>query len=142
MFHDICPDCCHGGIEFICTHAASKGHLACLKAAHNLLIPWDAYASSFAAMGDHVDCLIYLHENDCPWDSFTYYCALEWSKDNRCLDYMYDNCEITRYNMDILSQSAEIGRQETERYFGKDIGGLIIGMLKYSKKRYDRAVTE
>ena len=51
-----------------CLIAAQKGHLECLKYAHENGCPWDEQTCAYAAQNGHLDCLKYAHENGCPWN--------------------------------------------------------------------------
>ena len=55
----------------VCFKAALKGHLACLKYAHEKGFPWSARTCAAAAKNGHLGCLQYAHENGCPWDKTT-----------------------------------------------------------------------
>ena len=56
--------------ERTCSEAA-RGHLECLKYAHENGCPWDEETCSDAARRGHLECLKYLHEKGCPWDERT-----------------------------------------------------------------------
>ena len=63
-----------------CSHAASGGHLVCLRYAHENGCPWDVLTCAcaafnghleciqYAAQHGHLDCLIYAHKHGCKWD--------------------------------------------------------------------------
>ena len=106
--------------EWACAHAASGGHLECLKCLREEAeAPWDEYTATWAAQNGHlhileylverkydhfdtwacvraaenghVDCLKYLHETaKAPWD---YDAVREAHKKNQteCLQYLLDN---------------------------------------------------
>jgi hypothetical protein len=54
-----------------CDIAAKKGHLECLKYAHENGCEWSAKTCFRVAHNGHLECLKYVHENGCPWDSDT-----------------------------------------------------------------------
>jgi hypothetical protein len=53
------------------SNAAEKGHLYCLKYAHENGCSWHQYTTLVAAQNGHLDCLKYAHENKCPWHQYT-----------------------------------------------------------------------
>ena len=73
-----------------CAHAAANGHLKCLKYAHENGCPCEEGTCMRAASYGHLDCLRYAHENGCPWDSGTVHWAIseeKWS----CAIYAIEN---------------------------------------------------
>jgi len=94
----------YGWDKETCNKALSKGHLECLKYAHENGCPWDQWTCSNASKGGHIECLKYAHENGCPWDgtcaNASYYGHLE------CLKYAHENgcpwdqwtCQNASYN--------------------------------------------
>jgi hypothetical protein len=48
-------------------YAAAKGHIECLKYAHENGCPWKEDTCTQAALGGHIECLKYAHENGCHW---------------------------------------------------------------------------
>ena len=70
--------------------AASKGHLDCLRYAHEQGCTWDKNTCYRAAENGHLDCLRYAHKNGCPWDKETCeYAALKGHLE--CLQYAHEN---------------------------------------------------
>ena len=61
---------CENGCD-TCLHAASNGHLECLKYAHEHGCPWDELTCIAAAVNGQLDCLRYARKNGCPWDEKT-----------------------------------------------------------------------
>ena len=63
-----------------CYWAASRGHIECLKYAHENGCPWNEDTSFWAAFnregsgynGQFEECLVYLYDNGCPGDEYTY----------------------------------------------------------------------
>jgi len=50
-----------------CTRAAAeRGHLDCLKYAHENGCPWDLTCTKAAEKGGYDECLKYAHESGCP----------------------------------------------------------------------------
>jgi hypothetical protein len=49
----------------------TRGHIECLKYAHENGCGWDTLTCSKAAQGGHLDCMKYAHENGCEWDTET-----------------------------------------------------------------------
>ncbi len=49
-----------------CRFAAEKGHLDCLRYAHENGCPWDEYTCRGAVENGRLDCLHYAYENGCP----------------------------------------------------------------------------
>ena len=76
--------------EDTCYYAATNGHLACLKYAHENGYPLDESTCESAAKNGHLDCLKYAHKNDFPWD---YYTCRNAAKNDHfdCLKYAYEN---------------------------------------------------
>jgi hypothetical protein len=58
-------------IQFLSSKAALKGHLDCLRYAHEYGCPWDTETCQAAAVNGHLDCLRYVHKRWCPWDTET-----------------------------------------------------------------------
>ena len=79
--------CCHNN-AFI---AAKKGHLDCLRYAHeNVWSPLNEKICLTAAENGHLDCLRYAHENGAPWDKNTCSCAAQ-NGHLDCLRYAHEN---------------------------------------------------
>jgi len=57
--------------EDTCSHAALNGHLDCLKYAHEQGCSWNEDTCAFAARNGHLECLKYAYEQECPWDEWT-----------------------------------------------------------------------
>ena len=87
--------------------AANKGHLDCLKYAHENGGHWDEFTCSNAAKYGHLNCLEFAHENGCPWDEKTCEFAIrgcnfhifKWLRENNC-PWNKDVCLalFTKYN--------------------------------------------
>jgi hypothetical protein len=61
-----------------CWLAAQKGHLSCLRQAHEKGCPWDVFTLYEAIKHHHLDCFFYAVEKGCPHTSLvTYYVARE-----------------------------------------------------------------
>ena len=56
-----------GRLLFSCE---TKGHLECLRYAHEHGCPWKA-TRAYAARQGHLECLRYAHEHGCPWKAVT-----------------------------------------------------------------------
>jgi len=144
--------------EDTCYYAAKCGNLNCLIYLHEHGCPWDCMTCIGAAREGHLDCLMYAHKNGCP----LYYedlCTCEASspgrdEDMKCLKIIHEETwkcshkmfECFRYAVDngcvISSETLEIireinsyierSRNQIEEIFGKDIGNMIIDMLRIS----------
>ena len=73
-----------------CLRAAERGHLECLKYAHENGCPWDSRVFTVAAFEGHLDCLRYLDKNGCPWDQNTCAGAAKGGHLD-CLKYLHEN---------------------------------------------------
>jgi hypothetical protein len=70
--------------------ASGKGHLDCLKYAHEHGCPWDNATCIIAADNGQLECLQYAHENGCPWDENICIHAAKYGH-IYCLKYAYEN---------------------------------------------------
>ena len=76
--------------EETCRQASWPGHLECLRYAHEQGCPWDKDTCQWASMGGQLECLRYAHEQGCPWDVLT--CFWASSKGHmECLRYALEN---------------------------------------------------
>ncbi|ATZ81227.1 ankyrin repeat domain-containing protein [Bodo saltans virus] len=73
-----------------CNVAARKGHLVCLKYAHENGCKWDKKTCQYAAENGHLECLKYAHENGCPWDENECFYAAYFGH-LKCLQYVHKN---------------------------------------------------
>ena len=73
-----------------CEHASRAGHLECLRYAHENGCPWNVITSRSACLEGHLECLRYAHEHDCPWDAWTGWCTTEYGH-LECLRYCLEN---------------------------------------------------
>ena len=76
--------------EVTCRDASGWGHLDCLRYAHENGCPWDADTCCWASNGGQLECLRYAHEHGCPWDDLTTY----WASRNghlECLRYAHQH---------------------------------------------------
>lgn len=81
----------------VSNNAAVRGHLECLKYAHENGCPWGEKICSSAAQYGHLDCLKYAHENGCPWDEWTTIEASKYRDSVECLKYAIENgCPMDR----------------------------------------------
>ena len=73
----------------ICIGASRNGHLECLRYAHEHGCPWDENTCSVASLNGRMECLRYAHEHGCPWDGTTcYYASMADQLD--CLRYAHE----------------------------------------------------
>ena len=80
---------CENGCD-TCLHAASNGHLECLKYLHERGCPWNEETCQNAAEKGHLECLKYAHEHGCRWDELT--CgAAAYVNEIECLRYAQDH---------------------------------------------------
>ena len=73
-----------------CQRSAERGHLACLRYAHEHGCRWYEETCSDASDGGHLDCLRYAHENGCPWDERTCWYACMDDDYLECLRYAHE----------------------------------------------------
>ena len=84
-----------------CRWASKYGHLDCLRYAHQNGCPWDESVCSYASETGQLECLRYAHEHDCPWDERTVARAMFWGHLG-CLRYAIENgCPVPRSVTDI-----------------------------------------
>jgi hypothetical protein len=96
-----------------CSMAAKKGHLECLKYAHENGCPWNSDTCSNAAQKGHIECLKYAHENGCKLRSGICSSAAE-NGHLECLKYVHENgCE---WSSDTCRDIAENGQIECLKY--------------------------
>lgn len=57
--------------SWVCYTAASKGHLHCLKKAHEAGLPWTKLVCNIAAEKGNLTCLEYAHHQGCVWGDTT-----------------------------------------------------------------------
>ncbi|ATZ80081.1 ankyrin repeat domain-containing protein [Bodo saltans virus] len=96
-----------------CINAAFKGHLECLKYAHENGCSWDAFICAYAAYNGHLECLKYAHENGCSWDEKTCRYAAK-NGHFECLKYAHENgCSWDEFT---CAQAAENGYLECLKY--------------------------
>ena len=57
--------------EWIAAYASGEGHLECLRYTHEQGCPWDEETCRWASMRGHLECLRYAHEHGCPWGEGT-----------------------------------------------------------------------
>jgi hypothetical protein len=70
--------------------AANRGHLECLRYAHEHGCPWDIETTWIAAKRRHLECLRYAHEHGCPWDEeICWMAALDGNLE--CLKYAHEH---------------------------------------------------
>jgi hypothetical protein len=69
-------------------YAALRGHLECLRYAHEHGAPWHERTTEYAAMNGHLECLRYAHEHGAPWDERTTAAAAR-NGHLECLRYSY-----------------------------------------------------
>lgn len=76
--------------DHLCSLAARKGHLLCLKYAHENGYYWDEDTCASAVEVGNLPCLQHAYENGCPWDEDTCtWAATVWNSD--CLEYAHKN---------------------------------------------------
>ena len=80
---------CHWS-EIICSEASEAGHLECLRYAHENGCPWNVVTTRSASVNGHLECLRYAHEHGCPWDDWTATCASTFGN-LECLRYCLEN---------------------------------------------------
>ena len=73
-----------------CCRSASRGHLACLRYAHENGCRWNEETCRLASQNGHLDCLRYAHENGCPWNEDTTRLASHVGH-LECLRYAHEN---------------------------------------------------
>lgn len=99
--------------EYICFIASKRGHLDCLRYAHENGFDWDKWTCEGAANGGHLDCLKYAHENGCEWDRSTFEGAARGGN-LECLKYAHKNgCE---WNIWMCVYSSEAGHLDCLKY--------------------------
>ncbi|ATZ81178.1 ankyrin repeat domain-containing protein [Bodo saltans virus] len=96
-----------------CNAAAKKGHLGCLKYAHEKGCSWDKDTCKYAAQNGHLECLKYAHENGCPWDEYTCTHAAQ-NGQLKCLKYAYEN--VCRWDSKTCYYAAGNGQLECLKY--------------------------
>jgi choline dehydrogenase-like flavoprotein len=111
LIHNTCINADDKCID--CSHAAEKGHLECLKYAHENGCKWDNYTCSRSAEHGNLECLKYAHENGCEWDDDT--CTYAARNGHlECLKYAHENgC---KWNTDTCAYAAENGNLECLKY--------------------------
>ena len=72
-----------------CREASWTGHLECLRYAHEQGCPWDEKTCTWASLGGHLECLRYAHEQGCPWDQYTCHGASRFGH-IQCLRYAHE----------------------------------------------------
>ncbi|ATZ80098.1 ankyrin repeat domain-containing protein [Bodo saltans virus] len=78
-------------LDFLtCASAAANGHLKCLKYAHENGCLWFCGTTLSAASNGHLECLRYAHENGCPWSNSLYSFAKKYGQ-LECLKYAREN---------------------------------------------------
>jgi hypothetical protein len=122
-----------------CDYAASCANLKSLKFLHEHGCPLTSDTVSKTIENEALDCFIYLLENGCPYDServFGGFCPFLGDPRFRTLALQNFPSDINlkdeakRFYNEILEERT--GRTEVEDYFGKDLGNLIISMLKFN----------
>lgn len=87
--------------RLVCQMAARRGHLACLKGAHESDFPWDHWTTTRAAEEGHIHCLEYLHEQKCPWGMWSTALASENGK-LECLRFLHERgCPWDAWTLDL-----------------------------------------
>ena len=98
--------------------AAKNGHLDCLKYAHENGCPWDRITIGMASENGHLDCIKYAHENGCPWDDITLNILSKKGYLN-CLQYVIEhNCPIESKSK-IIGLASENGHLDCLKYLHK-----------------------
>ena len=77
-----------GNLECLKNKWYENGHLDCLKYAHENGCQWNEDICSEVSKNGHLDCLKYAHENGCPWDEDTCNFAAE-NGNLECLKYAH-----------------------------------------------------
>ena len=81
-----------------CLRSAQRGHLECLRYAHEKGCPWDKDICTEASSNGHLECLRYAHEHGCSWDEWTCYYASEGHVE--CFRYALENgCPSPGYTL-------------------------------------------
>ena len=97
--------------------AALKGHLGCLKYAHQNGCKWHRETIASAAVWGNLECLRYVHKNGCKWDSYATWGAAR-NGHLECLKYVYENCgDVATWETADLEKDFE--------YFSKEIRDYI-----------------
>jgi len=101
----------------VCATATDKGHLDCLRYAHQHGGYWDISTCSDAAEGNHLERLKYAHDNGCSWDHTT--CARPALRGSlACLRYAYENgCD---WKHETLANAAENEKFDCINYAYKE----------------------
>lgn len=98
---DVRPVCGSDCLEFLddppddsednpCRRASARGHLECLRFAHQHGCPWDWWTPALASGNGHLDCLAYAHRERCPWNWVT--CSWASARGHReCLRYALEH---------------------------------------------------
>jgi len=110
------PPTAEGYTPHPCVKAAVRGHLDCLKYAHEksgATRHWSTQVTLAAAKYGHLDCLQYAHENGCEWHPQTTLMASIGGHLD-CLRYAHENgCALYEY---VCSAAAKNGHADCFEY--------------------------
>jgi hypothetical protein len=113
-----------------CKTTAKKGHLECLKYAHENGCEWNSDTCANAALNGQIECLKYAHENGCEWDDNTCTNAAE-NGQIECLKYAHENgCKWNddnytwKLNGNACANAAQNGQIECLKYAHENGCGL------------------
>ena len=99
--------------EWTCSNASFSGHLECLRYAHEHGCPWNGNTCLNASVRGHLDCLRYAHQQGCPWGEYTCY----WASRNGHLELLrYAHEHGCPWDEEICSWASENGHLECLRY--------------------------